>query len=76
MALSDGCCDSCGEPHDVLFPIAILDESPYGGMHLVQKWYCYDCLEEIRTEEEDKATNPSKDNKEEDEDGDEEEESD
>ena len=47
MGLSDGTCDSCGEPKSTLFPVAVLDELPFGGMGLVQKWYCVDCSEEL-----------------------------
>jgi len=47
LGLRDGTCDSCGEPKSTLFPVAVLDELPFGGMGLVQKWYCVECSEEL-----------------------------
>jgi len=52
MTIQNSICDSCGEPSDVLFPIAILDELPTGGMGMVKKYYCYSCYEDICEEAE------------------------
>lgn len=52
MPLHDSTCDSCGEATDVLFPVAILDELPTGGMGMVKKYYCYSCYEDICEEAE------------------------
>jgi len=63
ITLQNGICDSCGNPSDVLFPIAILDELPTGGMGMVQRWYCIECKDELEQEAEE--------NKDKDEDGEE-----
>lgn len=57
MALSDGCCDSCGEPTDVLFPVAVLDEVPTGGMKHILKYYCITCKDTLEDEATENAKN-------------------
>lgn len=52
MGLPDQKCDSCGDEHDVLFPVGILDELPSGGMAMVQRWYCVTCLDQLKEEAE------------------------
>jgi len=47
MGLSDNKCDSCSEEVGYLFPIAIIDELPSGGMKMVIKYYCWDCYDII-----------------------------
>jgi hypothetical protein len=51
MTLHNHKCDSCNKIVDVLFPIAILDETPTGDM-MVQRWYCVSCKEEMEAEAE------------------------
>jgi len=43
----------------------VLDELPFGGMGLVQKWYCADCTEELIEDAkgEDSPTEPDEDEK-------------
>jgi len=41
----DGKCESCGETFSALWPVALLDETPYGAEIMIQKWYCYGCME-------------------------------
>lgn len=50
MGLIDGKCDSCGEEVGFLFPIAVIEELPSGGMKMVIKYYCWDCYD-IMTDE-------------------------
>jgi hypothetical protein len=45
MGLSDNKCDSCGEEVGYLFPMAVIEELPSGGMRMVIKYYCWDCYD-------------------------------
>ena len=54
ITLENGLCDSCENPTDTLFPVAVLDELPTGGMKHVQKWYCVACKGELELEAEEK----------------------
>ena len=49
MGLENSKCDSCNEKKDILFPIAILIEAPYGNTMAI-RYYCLDCKEVIETE--------------------------
>lgn len=49
MGLHNARCDSCDSNSDVLFPIALLVEAPYG-KQMVQRWYCIKCKQAIETE--------------------------
>lgn len=51
MGLQKGICDSCNKKVDVLFPIAMLDETPTGEQ-MVKFWYCVECIQEIEAEAE------------------------
>jgi hypothetical protein len=68
MTLHNHKCDSCNKIVDVLFPIAILDETPTGDM-MVQRWYCVSCKEEMEAEAEE-AEGPADEDEEEDDDTD------
>ena len=43
MPLATGCCDLCGTPVEVLFPMAVWDKLPTGQERMVEKWVCYHC---------------------------------
>jgi hypothetical protein len=45
MGLTDNKCDSCSEEVNFLFPIAVIEELPSGGMKMIVKYYCWDCYD-------------------------------
>jgi len=61
MGLHNKKCDSCNENPDILYPLAIIEETPTGDQ-MVQRWYCYVCRVEIESEaddnKEEKDSNP------------------
>lgn len=61
MGLDDQACDSCDAKTDVLFPVAILDEQPFGTV-MVKRWYCCVCMKALAQECEEAENNDDTDN--------------